>query len=87
MIITEPQLKVYILRFLTYVRNDIELAALSGTCSPAWVSSNGCERSHFLKMIRDAAHSGQRSHLLCHFDQREKSPHRMPRGWQGAAND
>jgi hypothetical protein len=38
MIIIEPQLKVYILRFLTFVRNDIELAALSGTCSPASVS-------------------------------------------------
>ena len=37
-IIIEPQLKVYILRFHTFVRNDIELAGLSETCSPARVS-------------------------------------------------
>ena len=33
-----PQLQVHLLRFLTLIHNDIELAALSGQCFPTWVS-------------------------------------------------
>jgi hypothetical protein len=47
MITTEPQLKDYLSKFLTFVRNDIEQAALSGTSSPSWVSS----RTHVRDLV------------------------------------
>ena len=51
MVITiEPQLKGLILRSLTFVRDDIEMAGRSEGCRATWVSSRPQERSHFFKL-------------------------------------
>ena len=56
MITIESQLKVYLVRFHTFVRNDIDLVALSGTCSSTWVSSRTHVRDLFFELNFGGTH-------------------------------